>query len=559
MTGDGSILALIFGECHCTGFWECDLGIDVHGGIVLWIMLMIYMFKALGTICDEYFVPALEVIVEKLDISNDVAGATFMASGSSAPELFTAFVSTFLIVSEGGVGTIIGSAIFNIFAIVGITGFVACRQQSLKIWWYPLARDSTFYVIAILELLVVLWNEVVEWYEGLIMVLTYLVYTIYMKYNAHIVRALGIETSDEVVTFSNEESVQKEPENTNVVPLGATLDSLPTVETPTSKVDSAQDTSHGSRGAVLTRGVSNVTASSVQSHSSVKWSMHELRSERRSPSSGPKSSSSEVTPRQHGEGPSRLGSSNGHSGSRLGETVRRASTNASNISKGSVKWSMSELRSETKSTRSMSTIGRKATGSLDLLHETTEVVESGGWLRYVRDPLDVFWELTLPTPEKHCWILFFLAIFYIGVCTFLMVDATSRVGCILRIPPFVMGCTLLAAGTSIPDALGSIAVARQGEGDMAIANALGSNVFDILLGLGLPWMIARLAGKEVQFPGAKGELTRGIFILIAVLIVFVGSLLLNRWQLTRIMGSVLMSFYMCYVVYNVILVAAGLE
>ena len=59
-----------------------------------------------------------------------------------------------------------------------------------------------------------------------------------------------------------------------------------------------------------------------------------------------------------------------------------------------------------------------------------------------------------------------------------------------RCPQPVMGIVVLAVGTSIPDALGSMIVARQGEADMAIANAVGSNVFDILLGLGLPWFLS---------------------------------------------------------------------
>merc|ERR1712093_404168 len=118
---------------------------------------MLYMLKALGVICDEYFVPSLEVIVEKLELSNDVAGATFMAAGSSAPELFTSIVSTFLIVNEGGVGTIIGSAVFNILVIVGAT--CAFAGQELLIWWYPLARDCSFYVLAIIELAIALLDE----------------------------------------------------------------------------------------------------------------------------------------------------------------------------------------------------------------------------------------------------------------------------------------------------------------------------------------------------------------------------------------------------------------
>ena len=42
---------------------------------------------AIAIICDDFFVPSLEAISEKLDLSEDVAGATFMAAGSSAPEL----------------------------------------------------------------------------------------------------------------------------------------------------------------------------------------------------------------------------------------------------------------------------------------------------------------------------------------------------------------------------------------------------------------------------------------------------------------------------------------
>merc|ERR1719453_1907043 len=53
----------------------------------------------------------------------------------------------------------------------------------------------------------------------------------------------------------------------------------------------------------------------------------------------------------------------------------------------------------------------------------------------------------------------------------------------------VMSLTVLAAGTSIPDLVSSMAVARAGEGDMAVSSSIGSNIFDILVGLPLPWII----------------------------------------------------------------------
>ena len=51
---------------------------------------------------------ALEVIIEMLDMPQDIAGATLMAAGGSAPELFTAFIGTFQ-KSSVGLGTIVGS------------------------------------------------------------------------------------------------------------------------------------------------------------------------------------------------------------------------------------------------------------------------------------------------------------------------------------------------------------------------------------------------------------------------------------------------------------------
>ena len=81
------------------------------------------MFVGIAIICDDFFVPALEIICEVLQLSDDVAGATFMAAGSSAPELAASTVSLISpdAGSEIGVGTIVGSAIFNILIIIGAT------------------------------------------------------------------------------------------------------------------------------------------------------------------------------------------------------------------------------------------------------------------------------------------------------------------------------------------------------------------------------------------------------------------------------------------------------
>ena len=70
-----------------------------------------------------------------------------------------------------------------------------------------------------------------------------------------------------------------------------------------------------------------------------------------------------------------------------------------------------------------------------------------------------------------------------------MVEWAEIVGATFGIPDALMGLTVLAAGTSVPDLLSSVIVARRGQGDMAVSSSVGSNIFDILVGLPVPWII----------------------------------------------------------------------
>ena len=114
-----------------------------NGGLVLYILGLIYMFVALAIVCDEFFVPSLDVIIEKFGISEDVAGATFMAAGGSAPELFTSIIGVFVAFSDVGIGTIVGSAVFNILFVIGMCALFS--KTVLHLTWWPLFRDCTFY------------------------------------------------------------------------------------------------------------------------------------------------------------------------------------------------------------------------------------------------------------------------------------------------------------------------------------------------------------------------------------------------------------------------------
>ena len=62
------------------------------GAVVIHFLVACYTSWAIAIVCDDYFVPCLELISNKMKLQSDVAGATFMAFGSSAPELFASII-----------------------------------------------------------------------------------------------------------------------------------------------------------------------------------------------------------------------------------------------------------------------------------------------------------------------------------------------------------------------------------------------------------------------------------------------------------------------------------
>jgi len=169
---------------------DCETAIDIftckqmrQGAIALHIIGMFYMFLAISIACDEYFVPALEVIVSRLHIHPEIAGATFMAAGGSAPELFTSFFGT-MMGSDVGFGTIVGSAVFNVLFVIGMCAIFSA--EPLLLTWWPFARDSIYYVLGLIMLSLffgVITEGQIYWWEAGILLLMYFGYCAIMVYN----------------------------------------------------------------------------------------------------------------------------------------------------------------------------------------------------------------------------------------------------------------------------------------------------------------------------------------------------------------------------------------
>ena len=97
------------------------------------------------------FVSSLERISESLSLSEDVSGATFMVKAHRRQSFFTSVMDTFYFTNNVGIGTIVGSAVFNILVITEIAA--AMSKEDLLIDWRPcFLRDCCFYSMSVVFL-----------------------------------------------------------------------------------------------------------------------------------------------------------------------------------------------------------------------------------------------------------------------------------------------------------------------------------------------------------------------------------------------------------------------
>lgn len=120
-------------------------------------------------------------------VFQDVAAATFMAGASTVPELFTNLISTFIADSDMGLGTIIGSMMFNTLGVAACAGLAALKPVQLD--WFPMARDCIIYSINIATLVIIAWDGQVMWWETIILFVFFIMYFLLLSQNTKLERA----------------------------------------------------------------------------------------------------------------------------------------------------------------------------------------------------------------------------------------------------------------------------------------------------------------------------------------------------------------------------------
>ncbi|WP_407413143.1 calcium/sodium antiporter [Methanobrevibacter sp.] len=123
------------------------------------------------------------------------------------------------------------------------------------------------------------------------------------------------------------------------------------------------------------------------------------------------------------------------------------------------------------------------------------------------------------------------------------VDGSSNIASILKIPTLIVGLTIVAFGTSAPEAAVSITSSLAGSNELALSNVIGSNLFNMMLIIGLCALLNEL------------KITKQVLNLDLPFLVFLTGVLtafiLYGWKITQIEGIILLILIISYVTYLV--------
>ncbi|MCB9196197.1 MAG: calcium/sodium antiporter [Flavobacteriales bacterium] len=122
---------------------------------------------------SEWFVSGASDIAKKFGLSDSVIGVTVVAFGTSAPELVASIMAAIKKQSDISVGNLIGSNIFNIFAVLGVTSIV----KPVEVSWDMFAFDMMWMcAVALLMVPVLYLGDKIGRIKGVVLVLAYIVY-----------------------------------------------------------------------------------------------------------------------------------------------------------------------------------------------------------------------------------------------------------------------------------------------------------------------------------------------------------------------------------------------
>ncbi|XP_072166614.1 sodium/potassium/calcium exchanger 5-like [Diadema setosum] len=350
--------------------------------------------------------------------------------------------------------------------------------------WWPFVRDCAIYVISILVMVIVLLDSKIVWWEGLILSSGYVFYIIIMYYNSHL-----SERADDLSAWWQARNARRghDADTDGDEADGDESDSVSLLSKKTDEtygsIEEHADTPNG----VLSNDGGVLESDALIENGSPRW----------------KSSTT---------APSRTGSVRSHSSSVRHPTLSEQSRN--------------------------------------VFHPPKNLFFRTLW--FVGLPAVALTFVTIPDCRKSgIWRQLYFFTFALSTCwlagtAYILYWMIVIIGYTLNIPDTVMGISLLAAGTSVPDAIASVLVARDGYGDMALSNIIGSNIFEVFLCLGFLWFLYGVIFQEPVEIASNGLVFTTIALLLTVAFILL-AIHLNGWKLDVKMGVICLMVYLLFI------------
>lgn len=460
-----------------------------------------------------------------------------MAAGSSMPTMFISVTSVFLDEGDIGLGTIIGSTMFNILFITGICGVATSIAINLKP--YSIIRDSLCYVIYLVFLLLAMYDGMILWYEALVVSVLYGFYVAIMCYNSALEHRFNKWAKADFPQSRSASPLRPPAESFTNSPQKGLLKSKKSDSpikrsiNPAERLEEPALSSEVFRQPILPGHFPAPTLNQCVSSEKTLVSLEQLQQ-------------LEQHDKSFAEG---IG---------INQSLSFPHSHTSNVDNTIAKddEAMSDIRSVYSDINNTLPHTKYDDEPKDTLACPPGRWEKARWA--IMFPIRVLYCLTIPDCRVSKWeswyiVTFVLSISWMGLLSYVLVWAVSVIGVTISIPECIMGLTLLAAGSSIPDAIASLVMAEQGMADMAIANAIGSNIFDILC-LSMPWLLSTTVvhpNSQVLIQG--GNIVYVSLTLFGTVAVTLIILYYNNWRLDRKMGAAMLTAYIFFLVAAVLI------
>lgn len=129
----------------------------------------------------------------------------------------------------------------------------------------------------------------------------------------------------------------------------------------------------------------------------------------------------------------------------------------------------------------------------------------------------------------------------------LVVESAKFLGSSIGMSEKLIGFTICAIGTSLPELVTSFTASKKGQNDMAMGNVIGSNIFNILCILGISGMISPIAIGDANINATLIDCGINMGVCVLAYIFCITDKKVERWE-----GAVLVGIYLSYMIYNIV-------